>query len=140
MLLGEEVKVRLWRIVLPGSVLAVLLAWFSGTFVQYHWQQQQALSSYHEMSALRARLEGEINAAVNLTQGLAAWVAANEDQIDDDRFARFGQTLLRGQSSVRNITLAPGNVIRYVYPIAGNEAAMGLDLNSLHSSRRRYTG
>lgn len=53
MLLGEAVKVNLWRIVLSGSALAMLLAWFAGSLVQQYWQQQQALSSYHEMSALR---------------------------------------------------------------------------------------
>ena len=111
---------------LLGLVVAglVLLAGsLSAARLQEHWRAERM----SELGGLRARLEGELNGAVNLTAGLIADVAAYGG-IGEDEFELLARELMAQRSLLRNITLAPDNVIAMVYPRAGNEAALGLDL------------
>lgn len=46
----------------------------------------------------------------------------------EETFPVFAEALLREGNSIRSVQLAPDNVLRFVHPIEGNEAAVGLDL------------
>lgn len=60
-------------------------------------------------------------------------------QLSDGDLRQFEETaeLILEDERVRNIALAPGNVIRQVYPLAGNETAIGLDLLGENNASRR---
>ncbi|MBL8477113.1 MAG: EAL domain-containing protein [Methyloversatilis sp.] len=78
-----------------------------------------------QAGVVRARLESEINSAAHLSLGLVSYVAANPT-ITDDAFNRVSDRMLAYGRHVRSIALAPDNVLRFVNPLAGNEAALGL--------------
>jgi sensor domain CHASE-containing protein len=78
-----------------------------------------------EAATARARLESELNATLSLSLGLSAFVTAKPDFSQAD-LARVAASLLRLQPAIRSVALAPDNVIRFVYPHAGNEKALGL--------------
>ena len=59
--------------------------------------------------------------------GMAANVAVQPD-MDSNRFRDLAQVITRMAPELRNIGLAPDFIIRDIYPLAGNEAAVGLDL------------
>lgn len=80
-----------------------------------------------ELSDFRARLETQVYAQVGLLRGLAVQVVRQEG-ISDAEFKAIAEQLVRGQPQIRDLSLAPGFVIRAVYPERGNEAALGLDL------------
>ncbi|MFP4161883.1 MAG: diguanylate cyclase domain-containing protein [Ectothiorhodospira sp.] len=81
-----------------------------------------------ELTTFRARLEGELNSAVHLTRVLATYAGLHPD-LNATQFQRVARTLHdRRPDVIRNITLAPDNVIRHVYPERGNEAVLGMDL------------
>lgn len=84
--------------------------------------QQDALAT---LSAARAQLEGQIGAAVSLGKGFRGYV--NQDHLTEDEFARFSSELIDDTQVVRSVALAPNNIIRYLYPLEGNEKAVGLD-------------
>ncbi|CAM5224412.1 CHASE domain-containing protein [Alishewanella longhuensis] len=44
---------------------------------------------------------------------------------------KLAETLFLKASSIRNIAIAPNNIVSFVYPLAGNEAVLGLDYRSL---------
>nr|WP_276569366.1 diguanylate cyclase [Halorhodospira halophila] len=97
-----------------------------------HWLEEYRLEQARgqvteEASALRGRIEGELNASVSLVAGLSVLVGADPD-LDGERFAAIARRMMRPEFHIRNITLAPNNVIRYVYPLAGNVRALGLDI------------
>lgn len=77
------------------------------------------------VGVVRARLESEINSAAHLSLGLVSYVAANPT-ITADAFNRVSERMLAYGRHVRSIALAPDNVLRFVNPLAGNEAALGL--------------
>ncbi len=74
----------------------------------------------------RGNLSRTLYASTSLTQGLISVVRLQGD-ITASQFTALAATLLERQPAIRNIALAPGNVIRFVYPLQGNEATLGLD-------------
>jgi sensor domain CHASE-containing protein len=54
----------------------------------------------------------------------------NQDLTQDD-FARAMEVQFRGEHDLRNIGLAREMILQFMYPIEGNEAAVGLDYRTL---------
>lgn len=79
----------------------------------------------NQLSALRARLEAEMNGTLHRVQGLVAVVATDAD-ISDERFQKLAERITRDAPHIRNLGLAPDNVLSFVYPKRSNEAAIGL--------------
>jgi len=86
---------------------------------------QQRSEAMQVLALHRARLEGALNASLYLTHGLASQIAV-EGGISEERFALLARDLIGINPYIRNIVLAPDNTIRMVYPLAGNERALGL--------------
>ena len=85
-------------------------------------ERQQAASL---LGQLRATLESELNANLYLTNGLIAYVVSHST-LEAAAINPMLQVLFEQGNNVRNIGVAPGNRLTYVYPRAGNEAAIGL--------------
>ncbi|PDQ17272.1 bifunctional diguanylate cyclase/phosphodiesterase [Mesorhizobium sanjuanii] len=79
-----------------------------------------------KVNLIRAKLEGNINGNLQLVQGLVAAVVT-EPYMGQQRFASLASNLLGGGSQLKNIAGAPDLVISLMYPMKGNEKALGLD-------------
>lgn len=79
-----------------------------------------------ELTVLRTRFENLINQNLNLSQGMATYIASNPD-INQSEYSAFGEQLLNRQNNIINIGAAKDMVITLIYPIEGNEKALGLD-------------
>jgi signal transduction histidine kinase/sensor domain CHASE-containing protein len=104
----------------PGLAVAYVLAW------QYHAAEveRQRDDTRARMEPIRAELSRELFAAIHLTQGVASLVTV-DGEISESRFRALARELIGRSTIMRNIALAPGNVIRSVYPLEGNLAAIG---------------
>ncbi len=80
----------------------------------------------NRLSLLRATLEGNITSNAQLVQGLVASISA-EPGLSAGKFEQLAQYLFKGRSQLRNIGAAPDLIIRYIYPLEGNEAAIGMN-------------
>lgn len=109
------------------ALIILTLSWVAASLIQTQADERVREHQLTQLAELRGKLEGELNGATNLTAGLVAYVSIHGD-IEQTTFDEFGRRLLGEYSLIRNITLAPQNIIRYVYPIEGNQAALGLDL------------
>lgn len=113
-----------------GLVVLALGLYFSVSTVQLererHLSERQSRVQ-GDLSDFRARLETQIYAHVGLLRGLAVQVVRQEG-ISDSEFKALAAELIRGQPQIRDLSLAPGFVIRSVYPEQDNQAALGLDL------------
>ena len=87
--------------------------------------QQQRTHTVVHLATLRARLEGEVNSTLHLARGLVGYAATHPD-LDWSEFELMAAEIVSTGKHVRNIGLAPGNVLRFVYPRSGNERAIGL--------------
>ncbi|MBB6342828.1 PAS domain S-box-containing protein [Pseudomonas fluvialis] len=87
-------------------------------------EQRQQVSS--QAGELRARLLNELNGTLHLATGLAAYLQSRNGEIDEAALQPWIEGLTTQSRHIRNIALAPDNRISYVYPLAGNEGALGL--------------
>ena len=65
----------------------------------------------------------------DLIYGFGAWVATISSKTDlAEQFEPFARQLSESVVGVRSFSVAPGGVVRLVYPRAGNEAVLGRNL------------
>jgi PAS domain S-box-containing protein len=74
-------------------------------------------------------LSRELFSAFQLMEGIAGVVRV-DGGIADEKFRALAATLLERNELIRNVALAPDNVVRLVYPLEGNEAVVGLNYAS----------
>ena len=79
-----------------------------------------------EAAEVRAELGDRLSQNINLARGLRAFVVANPDLGDPDRFDTLLEEIYVQGEDIRNIGVAPGNRISHVHPLEGNEGALGL--------------
>ncbi len=109
-----------------GLILALVVE-------QFHRLERAADFDRHQRdillhaSALQARLEAEISASLFIADGAAELVSVDQELLAPERIMTVLELIHRSGRHVRNVALAPDNVIRYIYPQEGNEAALGVD-------------
>lgn len=91
-----------------------------------HAREQQHTTVQNQLAVLRARMEGNINGAIQTVQGIVA-ILHTEPDMDQQRFSQLAEPLFEQHTQLRNIGAAPDLVMRMVYPLKGNEAVIGLD-------------
>ncbi len=115
---------------IPAFCLAVVVVLC--TFV--HYMVQLDIKNQHahlhaqvlaQAGDLRTRLEHEIHTTLNLTMGSLVYVASHPD-INQEEFAQFAKEIMQRAPYIQNLGLAKDNVISHVYPLQGNEKALGL--------------
>jgi PAS domain S-box-containing protein len=76
----------------------------------------------------------DLHRRFDLIYGLAALVSTNSSVTElGANFESFAGQLHEGVAGIRNLNVAPGGIVRFVYPRAGNDAIVGRDL--LNDSR-----
>jgi two-component system sensor histidine kinase VicK len=120
--------IPLWQWILL-LVLLLLALYGTETLIQHEQQHVRSQQLRHEIASagqLRALLESELNIPLYLTIGLTAYVQANDGDISPAEVHLLLPELVHQARHIRNIGVAPGNTLRYVYPLSGNEKAIGL--------------
>jgi len=79
-----------------------------------------------QVSLVRVRLEGNISSNIQLVRGLLSTLQTEPD-MDQTRFSELAENLFVDESQLRNVAGAPDLVIAMIYPLIGNEKAIGLN-------------
>ncbi len=90
-------------------------------------ETQARLETAEELGKLRVRLESSINADIQLIRGLISYVKARPNLSQSEFSAVAADLMESAGGQVRNMALAKNLVISHVYPLEGNEKAIGLD-------------
>ena len=98
-------------------------------------RSEQRLFVISEMSSVRAKLEGAVNNSMGVVNGISAFIS-DHPTASQKEFASFSKHLIDAQPQVRNVGAAPNLVIRLMYPLKGNEKAIGLDYRKNPGQRR----
>lgn len=119
-------------------LLTLTLVIFAEQFVESVFLSRaldnQAAEVHNKLSLIRANIEGVINANILLVQGFSSVIATKPD-IDQDYFANIAKDITKNSKIIRNIAAAPDMVISLMYPMKGNEAAIGLNYKT-HPTQR----
>ncbi|KKO45068.1 hypothetical protein WG68_12470 [Arsukibacterium ikkense] len=127
-MLGFFSLLRFWHwLLLVGLAGAALVA--TETLVQHEQQfsrSQQLRQEVASAGQLKAMLESELNIPLYLTVGLASYIKASGGSVNQAELDILLPGLVQQAKHIRNIGLAPGNRLQYLYPLAGNERALNL--------------
>ena len=112
-------------------VLAALLALWWGAHV---WYRNTLLTELR--GDVRAELDPYGNALTidlrrrfDIIYGFGAWIGTTSSQTElTEKFEPFARQLSENVVGVRSLSVAPDGVARLVYPRAGNEALVGLNI------------
>ena len=113
-----------WSLSLVVSLIAALLV--QERTENKRFLEDQRHSVVEQLSTIRAQLEGELNAELLLTHSIITEIVIHAD-IRKEKFFEIAQHLMEESKHIENIGLARGTVLTYVYPVQGNEAAIGMD-------------
>ncbi len=126
----QQLRAQMFRPAnIPAAIaLVVVLVAFMFSEQQNQLVHHQALRAevLNEVSLVRSRLEGNVTANVQLVRGLVSVIAAEPD-ITQARFAELAGNLFTGTNQVRSVAAAPDLIVEMVYPVEGNEGAIGLN-------------
>jgi len=125
--------VRQRRLMLGATLLSLLIFAFFGLSTEFLLKQQQLreLSERREdtlnnAGAIRSVLESELNATAYLANGIESYIVARGGDIRADEIEPMLSLIYERGRHFRNLGIAPDNRVRYVFPLAGNEKALGL--------------
>lgn len=82
-------------------------------------------------NTLQSRVERELNTLLYVTSGLSSYIKAYHHSLDRAKLNKILSDLHDQSQHVRNFGIAVGLKITYVYPVKGNEKAIGLDYTTL---------
>ncbi|WP_372777204.1 EAL domain-containing protein [Litorivivens sp.] len=133
-LLGGGLVLAVLLIRLPGRYslplaaagIVIALAYALEVQLKERHQDLQHKDVWSQLASIRVQLEGRINGQFALLRGVVGLIASEPD-LDQKRFSEFVGGLIDQDPLLVNVAAAPNLVVRHVYPLAGNEKAVGLD-------------
>ena len=134
-LLSDTRQLLLSNPIIPAFIVVGTVLLIAFLFIQLETHRligEEKLKASGVLSTLRARLEGEINGNISVLRSLKAEIAANP-YMGQVTLERLAVELLRDNQQIKHIALAPGLVIKNIYPLKGNERALGLDYSTNES-------
>lgn len=118
------------RSLLVSLLLLALLVAAMQFYVEQRYLDQlratQSESISERLSTIRYQLESELTSNLSLINGLGAFIASYPD-FTAAQYELYASTVLDRERALVSLAAAPDLVVRYIYPYAGNEAAIGLD-------------
>ena len=82
-------------------------------------------------STTRAIIERELNSITSVQNGLAGYLSVRRDQLNEAEVNDLLAVLKKSAPHLQNIGVAEGYRMRFMYPLAGNEKALGTDYRTL---------
>jgi PAS domain S-box-containing protein len=117
---------------LLGALLALALLlpvwWLAGGWYEMGLQRDARGEAASEASLRANTLSLAINRRLARLQGLSAFVQTEtQHRFLESYFETFAAGLYAGSQGIRNLAVAPGGVVRFVYPQEGNQALIGYE-------------
>ena len=110
-----------------AAFIVVVSVTLVADFLASKWQREEQVNQVtQKLGMLRSNLEFELYTNIELIRGAAAYISLNPD-INQTGFSRYMSRLLEQRNNIVNIAGARDFVVNLIYPVAGNEKAIGLD-------------
>lgn len=124
----RTLSVMLIRFHFPALVFvlaaAVAVLYLNSRAEQQRRQEAETVSQVLESA--RTEFQKNLNSVMYLATGVVAYIQANNGFIPTDQAISWLRSLQDYNPYIRNIGIAPGNRIQFIYPIEGNEKALGV--------------
>lgn len=118
------------RIALLGATGLFLLILALGELFLHNLEADAKEEHFRDSMAfsakLRAQVETELNSLLYLSSGLGSYLVVRNNDLQEQEVNSILGVLYKSSGHIRNFGVAVGYTIKYVYPHAGNEGALGL--------------
>lgn len=114
-----------WFLAGVTLILGFLLSFKVALIDADHHRNDARNKAISELAAIRAKLEAVANSVFSASSGLVH-VINFQGGISPDLFNALASQTIRANPHIRIIALAPDNRVTMIYPVAGNEAVLGL--------------
>ena len=113
-------------VLIIGLILVLAVAIFVDLLNSRYEQLSQRDAVQRDLSIVATRLESSIMGDVQAARALIAAVRQYPD-LDATYLDNYAEPLLDGDNNLRSLAVSRDYRLDYVFPLAGNEAALGLD-------------
>ena len=126
----KNIKIKFYSLLMLIAMILMLVVWqIDQVIIERHVTESR--NSVHDtLAGVTASLTFNLYKNIQVVKGLPAMFSVNPS-LPEEKFGLAVQNLFDEHTQLRNIAAAPGLVIKYMYPIKGNEAAIGVDFRSL---------
>lgn len=113
-----------------ATVVVLALVW---NFSLIHKEQEESASrqnrilAMQELTVFSDRMQMELNTNTQYADFFAVLLSRNPD-LSGDELKEYADLFLQDNSIIKNVAFAPDGVVKHIFPIEGNEAALGHDL------------
>ncbi|MBL7745646.1 MAG: PAS domain S-box protein [Chitinophagaceae bacterium] len=111
-----------------GLIVFLLLGFISYFFIRLRYDMKQREEKEAAMAiaqSAKSRLQQSLQYSLSATQALTLIIDKEGVPRDFDSIAAY---ILQSNKYMDALQLVPGGVIKYIYPLDGNEAAVGYDI------------
>lgn len=118
--------------------IALAITWLIDHSEQQRFHQENRAAVLNQLSTVRARIEGKLNQKLFITQGLFAYVSAINPNLSQAEFQSIAKVMAAQQPNIAGISLYKNNVITHIYPLKGNEKAIGFNPMKIPGEREAF--
>lgn len=119
-------RMAFYSILAVLAVIFISVATFISERLDDNYRSEQYAQTQNFLTEYQNRLSTELQTHIQLIRGLPSLFAVNQ-HLTQKQFAEAVGYLVNNESEIRNIAAAPDMIIKYMYPVEGNELAIGLD-------------
>ncbi|PVZ19840.1 MULTISPECIES: bifunctional diguanylate cyclase/phosphodiesterase [unclassified Pseudomonas] len=120
----------IWALPVGIALVGCALSVWASLLDLRHERQEQWAEVHLQLSAVVARAHDEIRTVYSETEGVLQLINVDGD-ISPRHFHGMAEHVMVNVPYIRHLAIAPDDVIRDIYPLAGNDAALGLDYRTL---------
>ncbi len=96
---------------------------------KYLSDERRATNEYGEL--LRAEVDRELNSLLFISNGLSSYLTVYKDELNPEKVNEILKDLWTRAEHVKNLGIAVGYKLTYVYPVEGNEKVIGIDFRKI---------
>jgi len=123
-------KYKFYALLLLFTVLILAIVTYTDSIIISRHNTSTVKQTQNELESIKNQLIFNLYNNIQIIKGLPALISTNPS-LSQKQFSIAVQTLLDNDSQLRNIGAAPNLILKYLYPLKGNEAAIGLDYRDL---------
>ena len=116
-----------WGFAAVAAAFFVVVGFGASAIVDSRFEARRRVDLISFGSLVQTRLTRELDAALFLTGSLKSYLAVRDGKLDRREVDAILQKLFEEARHVRNFGVAVGYELKYLYPVKGNERALGLD-------------
>ena len=120
-------KLKSQLIALVAALIAFLFLYFLFEYQRQKDESNAYLDAEAYGSLLRAEVDRELNSLLFISNGLSSFIKVYRNELEAGKIQAILADLWAQARHVRNLAVAVGYKLRYVYPEKSNEAIIGID-------------